>query len=105
MTGATGWLTDVGITDRLDGIIADAGKPARMAAHLTALLDQAGASGQPGYLASVGDVWINDIGPALDIGARGFHIDRFGLGRGPSTAQARSIEELYPALREWVRNP
>ncbi|GAB2619779.1 HAD family hydrolase [Pseudactinotalea suaedae] len=103
--GAVTWLTGVRIAERLDAVIPDAGKPARMAEHLSTLLAQSGAVDSPEYLASVGDVWVNDVEPAMQLGARGFHIDRYGSGRAPSTASAPTIEELYPVIRAWAQDP
>ena len=103
--GAVRWLTGVRIAERLDRVIPDAGKPGRMAEHLSALLAESGAAEEPEYLASVGDVWVNDVEPAMRLGARGFHIDRYGSGRAPSTASAPTFEELYPAIRAWAQDP
>lgn len=103
-TGATAWLDDHGITPYLDGVVTDAGKPARMHEHLGTLLEQWGLEGSPEALASVGDVWINDVAPALDLGARGFYIDRFDLGVGPSTARAGTFVELYGSITDWARS-
>lgn len=103
--GALTWLGTVGIAERLDGVIDEAGKPHRMAEHLSALLAEAGAADSPEYLASVGDVWANDVEPAIALGARGFHIDRYGSGRTPSSASAPRIEDLYPAIRAWALDP
>lgn len=104
-TGATSWLASVGIAERLDAVIPDAGKPDRMEEHLRALLADAGASHAPSYLLSVGDVWGNDIAPAMRLGAHGLYIDRYGSGRGPSTASAPTIGELYPHIRAWAARP
>lgn len=83
-------------------MVPDAGKPARMADHLRALLAEVGATDAPQQLVSVGDVWVNDVEPAMAVGAQGFYIDRYGSGRGPSTASAPTIGELYPAIRAWA---
>lgn len=104
-TGATTWLETVGIAQRLDAVIPDAGKPAGMRAHLERLLEESGAADAPHRLLSVGDVWVNDVEPAMAIGARGLYIDRYGSGRGPSTASAPTIDALYPAIRAWAANP
>lgn len=104
-TGATSWLATVGIAERLDAVVPDAGKPARMREHLETLLEQAGATGSPHLLMSVGDVWVNDVEPATAIGAHGLYIDRYGSGRGPSTASAPRIGELYPVIRAWAADP
>lgn len=103
--GALTWLGTVGIAKRLDDVIPDAGKPHRMAQHLSGLLAQMGATDSPELLASVGDVWVNDVEPAMRLGARGFHIDRYGSGRTPTSASAPTIGELYPAIRAWAKDP
>jgi FMN phosphatase YigB (HAD superfamily) len=105
VTGATDWLDAVGIGERLDAVVADAGKPHRMGEHLRELLAQAGASDRPELLLSVGDVWANDVEPAMALGARGLHIDRFGVARTPSTAAAPTFGELYPLVRAWAADP
>lgn len=105
VTGATSWLETVGIAQRLDAVVPDAGKPARMQHHLRELLADAGATDAPQHLMSVGDVWVNDIEPAMAIGARGVYIDRYGSGRAPSTAKASTIGALYPVIRAWAANP
>ena len=93
--GALTWLGTVGIAERLDDVIAEAGK----------LLEQTGAADSPELLASVGDVWVNDVEPAVRLGARGFHIDRYGSGRIPTSASAPTIGELYPVIRAWAMDP
>jgi phosphoglycolate phosphatase-like HAD superfamily hydrolase len=105
VTGATSWLETVGVAQRLDAVIPDAGKPGRMAEHLRSLLAGAGAEEAPHYLMSVGDVWVNDVEPALAIGALGLYIDRYTSGRGPSSASGATIGELYPTIRAWAANP
>ncbi len=104
-TGATSWLETVGVAQRLDAVIADAGKPERMEGHLRRLLEEAGASDHPHRLLSVGDVWKNDVAPAMAIGARGLYIDRYRSGNGPSTASAPTITDLYPLIRAWAADP
>lgn len=103
--GAVSWLETVGVAQRLDAVIPDAGKPERMGEHLSGLLAEAGAHEAPQYLASVGDVWANDVEPAIRLGAQGFHIDRYGSGRTPTTASAPTIEALYPLIRAWAQDP
>lgn len=103
--GAVSWLETVGVAERLDGVIPDAGKPRKMEEHLSGLLTAADAGEAPQYLASVGDVWANDVEPAMRLGAHGFYIDRYGSGRAPSSASAATIEELYPHIRAWAQDP
>lgn len=101
LMGVGSWLTGRDLLERLDAVIPEAGKPDGMPAILTGILAEHDV--EPAMLASVGDVWRNDVEPAIELGAAGLFIDRFGSGRGPSTHTAASIEELYPAIREWAR--
>lgn len=101
LVGVDVWLTTHGLAQRLDAVVPDAGKPARMAAVLRGILQNYDA--QPHHLASVGDVWANDIEPAISMGGAGMYIDRFGSGRGPATVTAKSFPGLYPQIRQWVR--
>lgn len=100
LTGVDVWLEHHQIAGRLDAVVPDAGKPQQMAAVLTGILRQYQAG--PAHLASVGDVWRNDIEPAMILGATGLFIDRFGTGRGPATHTERTVDALYPHIRQWV---
>lgn len=100
LTGVDVWLSHHQIAPRLDAVVPDAGKPERMAAVLTGILRQYQA--EPVHLASLGDVWRNDIEPAMALGAAGLFIDRFGSGRGPATHTGGSVEALYPHIRRWA---
>ncbi|WP_159622140.1 HAD family hydrolase [Ruania rhizosphaerae] len=98
--GAQSWIERQGLGSLIDRLWPDAGKPAAMPGILEELA--AGLAG-PGRLASVGDVWINDVEPAVRRGSAGFFIDRFGRGDGPCTAAAPTFEELAPAIASWAR--
>lgn len=100
-TGLEQALTRLGLAEHIDTVMHDAGKPARAAEMLAALL--AGAS--PESLMSVGDLWVNDIAPALEMGCATALIDRTGAERRPAHARASTIAELYPAIREWSADP
>jgi len=100
LVGVDTWLSTHQMLQHLDAVIPDAGKPARMGEVLGGILAEYRCS--PAELASVGDVWRNDIEPAIAIGAAGMYIDRYGAGHGPATAAARSFPELYPDIREWL---
>jgi len=90
-------LPALGVARVLDAIITGARKPARMPEVLDGLQHNA-----PGAaLASIGDIWENDL---ADVHARGgatFHIDRHQLGDGMPTARAAEAQGLYPAIRAW----
>ncbi len=100
LLGVGSWLSTHGLAEHLDAVIPDAGKPARMLGVLTGIMARYGVPEQS--LVSVGDVWRNDIEPAMELGAAGLFINRFGADPGPSTASAPSMVELYPAIRSWV---
>lgn len=101
-TGAYAWLEAQHLLPLLNQVITDAGKPERMPTHLRTLLADHDLLGTPHLLASVGDVWINDVAPAIDLGARGFYIDRFNLNVGSSTARGRGFPDLYTAITDWA---
>ncbi|MBZ2196227.1 HAD family hydrolase [Occultella gossypii] len=101
-TGVFGWLDEVGLADRLGAVITDAGKPAAMPALLGRLLTEADLDGRPDRLLSIGDVWANDVGPALALGCAAFHIDRFDLHRGRSSRTTATFVELYRDVRDWA---
>ncbi len=99
--GIEKWLVGQDLDHRFDEIVTDAGKPEGM----PALLEQiAGAARlvDPPKLGSIGDVWANDVRPAMDRGSTGFFIDRLGTGHGPSSYTGATFEDLLPALREWA---
>lgn len=100
-TGIERWLTGQDLAGRFDQVVPDAGKPAGMPAVLERVVAEARLR-LPSTLGSIGDVWANDVGPAMDRGGAGFFIDRFGTGHGPSTATGATFEDLLPALREWA---
>lgn len=100
--GALSWLEREGLMDCIDVVETDAGKPRNMQRHLRRLLREHGDSSCPEQLLSIGDVWANDIAPALELGAHGFYIDRFSLNTGPSCAIAQTFPELYPDLLAWA---
>lgn len=102
LLGAERWLAAHDVARRLDAIVPDAGKPVRMPAVLDALLEEAGAEDEPELLASVGDVYANDIAPAVARGARAAHIDRFARVPGPATWRAPTFVELYEPLLAWA---
>ncbi len=101
LVGVDTWLSAHRVIDHLDAVIPDAGKPARMPEVLTGIMRQYRC--EPGQVASVGDVWRNDIEPALDLGAAGMYIDRYGAGHGSATATARTFPGLYPRIRSWLQ--
>lgn len=100
-TGLDAAIGRLGLSGRVERVIHSAGKPDRAAELLADLLD--GAS--PSSLCSVGDLWSNDIAPALELGCVTALIDRTGAETRPAHARGRRIQELYPAIREWAADP
>ncbi|UFU04030.1 hypothetical protein LQF12_05395 [Ruania suaedae] len=98
--GAQSWIEREGLTPLIDRLWPDAGKPARMPEILETLGAQVPDAAR---LASVGDVWINDVAPAMARGSAGFFIDRFSRHDAPCTAAAPTFEELAPAILAWAR--
>jgi FMN phosphatase YigB (HAD superfamily) len=100
-TGLDVALKRLGLADAIDEVICSADKPARSAATLASLLDGA----DPATLMSVGDLWVNDIAPALQIGCATAFVDRAGRDPRPAHARGRTIQALYPAIDAWSRAP
>ena len=100
-TGLSEALDALGLSGAIDEVIPSAGKPAGSAEVLGKLLDGA----DPGTLMSVGDIWVNDIRPALELGCTTAFIDRSGRDLRPAHARGRTIQDLYPALEAWARAP
>lgn len=98
-TGLDRLLEHLGLADRLDEVVSSAGKPE----GLTAALDARGvpASGAEG-LASIGDIWVNDLAPVAARGGRTFLIDRHASGEGEPTERASEPDALVPALAAWA---
>lgn len=100
-TGLPEALDALGLAGSVDGVIPSAGKPAGSAEVLGRLL----AGADPVSLMSVGDIWVNDIAPALELGCATAFIDRSGADRRPAHARGRTMQDLYPALEAWARSP
>lgn len=101
--GVVRWLNEQDLFARFHHVRTDAGKPRHMTRHLSEFLTAYGDPAAPGRLLSIGDVWANDVAPALQLGAHGFYIDRFNLRTGESTATAASLAALYPEVLAWAR--
>jgi len=100
-TGIERWLAGRDLDHRFDEVITEAGKPKGMPALLARIAEEARLA-QPVTLGSIGDVWANDVSPAMDRGGTGFFIDRFGTGQQPSSYAGATFEDLLPALRQWA---
>ncbi|MGH8962032.1 MAG: HAD family hydrolase [Jatrophihabitantaceae bacterium] len=100
-TGLDTALKRLGLAAQIDEVVSSAGKPPNSAAVLGTLLDGAPAA----TLMSVGDFWLNDIEPALELGCATAFIDRSGRDLRPAHVRGRTIDELYPAVEAWARAP
>lgn len=94
-------LERLGVLGLFDEIVCHAEKPERFGARLAALArvyDVAQAS-----VLSVGDHFVNDIAPALELGCATAYVDPFHVGPARrSTFEATRIEELLPVLEAWT---
>lgn len=102
LPGVQAFADRTGLAEHLDVVVADADKPVGMGPLLDRLLQEGGHP--PTRLLSVGDVWANDIAPALERGCVAAFVDRFGLAADPAVASAPTVQGLYPALRRWAQD-
>lgn len=100
-TGMDGLLGRLGLAEVIDEVITSAAKPEGFDRILPALLDGA----DPAMLLSVGDLWVNDIARPLAAGCVTAYVDRTGADPRPAHAKARTLPELYPAIRDWAADP
>lgn len=98
-------LAHLGVTELVAEIHPDARKPTGMGPLLEAVLHEHGLAAEPFRLMSVGDIWANDLAPALELGCSTAYVDTFDRRQGPAHVRARTLPELYPALRDWTRDP
>ncbi|HET8605880.1 MAG TPA: haloacid dehalogenase-like hydrolase [Gaiellaceae bacterium] len=89
------------LLDLLDEIVCDAAKPNRFSVRLRAFADVNGLPRES--VLSIGDHFVNDIEPALAAGCATAYLDPFGVGpSGRAELEAARIEDLWPAIEEWV---
>ncbi len=100
--GVTEVLAAVGLTDHVDRIVPDAGKPAGLRALVEAATE---LTGDPRRVLGVGDRWAADLAAIHDAGGRTAHIDRFGRRLGTPTWRARELATMLPALIRWSDDP
>lgn len=94
-------LSTLGLTDVIDDIHANSGKPGAFPELLTALAGDR----DPALVMSVGDVYDNDIAPAYEFGAATAYIDRWDHRTGPAHLRAATLPPLYPAIAAWAADP
>ncbi|MCJ0891095.1 MULTISPECIES: HAD family hydrolase [unclassified Rhodococcus (in: high G+C Gram-positive bacteria)] len=99
--GVVETLERLGLIGRMDRVFTDAGKPEKMPELVGSLLD----TRSPHELASVGDIWRNDLDAAHRRGAVTAYIDRHGHPRPEATFCASTFPVMYDALLEWSTDP
>ena len=97
-------LDRMGVAGAFDDVVPGARKPDGLRRVLQRELG-ADLRDRPWRLFSLGDHYVNDLAPAVEIGAAAGYIDRFGRADGPATAQAPVVERLLPAIHAWVADP
>lgn len=95
-------LERLGLADRVDELVTDAGKPAGLPAVLDRLRADAGLGDRPDRLLSLGDIWPNDLEPAAAQGSPTALVERFAAPDARPTHRAATLPELYPAVRAWA---
>ncbi len=98
-------LGHLGVADLVDEIRTDADKPTGMCPLLVDLLQRHDIASDPAWLLSVGDIWANDLAPALELGCSTAYVDTFDRHQGPAHVRGRTLSDLYPAIRDWARDP
>ncbi|GAA0992888.1 hypothetical protein GCM10009563_07990 [Subtercola frigoramans] len=95
-------LETLGLAGFFDELVTSAGKPAGMRAILEGLLEAHDLADSPQRLLSVGDIWRNDLEPAVALGCETALIERFAARDARPTYRAPLIEQLYPAITAWA---
>ncbi|MEI7057978.1 hypothetical protein WBG06_19285 [Nocardioides sp. CCNWLW239] len=104
-SGLDAILEHLGLRDVVDEVRTDALKPTRMIGHLDGFLETFGTVDTPEWLMSVGDIWRNDLAPAVERGCVAAYVDAFDRRQGPAHVRAGSLVDLYPAVSEWSNDP
>ncbi|ACU71338.1 HAD superfamily hydrolase [Catenulispora acidiphila DSM 44928] len=92
-------LERLGIGALFAEVVSGANKPEGLRRWIAAEL----AGREPGELFSLGDHYVNEIEPAMAVGARAGYIDRFGRADGPATVTAAVVEDILPGVFAWAR--
>jgi FMN phosphatase YigB (HAD superfamily) len=84
-----------------DEISCDSAKPNRFEIRLQAFADVNGVA--PQNVLSIGDHFVNDIQPALNVGCTAAYLDPFGVGpSGRAQLEAPRFEDLLEPIETWV---
>lgn len=108
--GVFALLERLGVADCFDEVVCEAGKPARLAARVTAAASIYELPMRA--VMSVGDHYGNDVAPVLAVGAAAAHVNPYRAGPARAASQhgsgdavhleAKTLEELLPAIEGWV---
>jgi phosphoglycolate phosphatase-like HAD superfamily hydrolase len=90
-------LEALGLAGLFDRVVTDAAKPEGLERLLDALAPDAA-------VLAVGDVWRNDLAPVAARGHATALVGGFPDPAATPTYRAESLEELLPALSEWLRD-
>lgn len=104
-SGLDAILEHLGLRDVVDEVRTDALKPTRMIGHLDTFLEAFGTVDTPEWLMSVGDIWRNDLAPAVERGCVAAYVDAFDRRQGPAHLRAGSFVDLYAAVSDWSNDP
>lgn len=100
-TGIAESLDVLGLTDVIDEVRTNAGKPGGFDLLLPELL-----GGAPhASLLSVGDIWVNDIAPPLHAGCATAYISHTPHDGRPAHLRAEHLPDLYAGIAAWVDDP
>lgn len=94
-------LDGLGLAEVIDEVQGSANKPHGFDQRLSTLLD----GRDPRRLMSVGDLWANDIQPALHAGCLGAWINPYGLAPRPAQLSAPDFPSMYSSIAEWAAGP
>ncbi|OJY48884.1 MAG: hypothetical protein BGP03_08855 [Pseudonocardia sp. 73-21] len=100
-TGIAESLDVLDLTDVIDEVRTNAGKPGGFDVLLPELLGGA----PPASLLSVGDIWVNDIAPPLHAGCATAYISRTPHDGRPAHLRAEHLPDLYAGIAAWVDDP
>ncbi|WEO76998.1 hydrolase [Cryobacterium sp. SO2] len=95
-------LAALGLAGAFDAVHTSVGKPDGFGPLLDSLLALLPIGATSANLASIGDVWQNDLVPAHRLGATTALVGVLSPPTATPTYRADHLHELYPALRDWL---
>lgn len=95
-------LAALGLGGAFDAVHTAVGKPGGFGPLLEDLLAMLPVEAPTVHLASIGDVWDNDLAPAHRLGATTALVGASPPQTATPTYRADHLHELYPALRAWL---